>query len=101
MVVREDPELNEVRSLSHFTDLKGAQVLEIGCGDGRLTWRYAGETAHVIAIDPFEASIVKARQDFPDHLRHQVDFHHISFEDYSPQSESAAFDVIILSWSLC
>ena len=36
-----------------LVDLGGAEVLEIGCGDGRLTWRYAERAAYVTAIEPF------------------------------------------------
>ncbi len=31
------------------------RVLEIGCGDGRLTRKYAGQAAHVVGIDLAEA----------------------------------------------
>jgi len=41
MVIRTDPENNETRALFDLADFKSKRVLEIGCGDGRLTWRYA------------------------------------------------------------
>ena len=41
MTIRTDPEGNETATLFDLVDLDGAEVLEIGCGDGRLTWRYA------------------------------------------------------------
>jgi cyclopropane fatty-acyl-phospholipid synthase-like methyltransferase len=41
MTVRTDPEGNETDTLFDLVDLGGAHVLEIGAGDGRLTWRYA------------------------------------------------------------
>lgn len=52
MLLERDPEGNEIRAMSNFLNLSGAHVLEIGCGDGRLTRRYAGEVASVAAIDP-------------------------------------------------
>ena len=45
MQIREDPENNETRALLNLVDFSGADVLEIGCGDGRLTYRYAEEVA--------------------------------------------------------
>jgi cyclopropane fatty-acyl-phospholipid synthase-like methyltransferase len=41
MTVRIDPEGNETDALFALVELEGQEVLEIGCGDGRLTWRYA------------------------------------------------------------
>jgi cyclopropane fatty-acyl-phospholipid synthase-like methyltransferase len=43
MKIRIDPENNELRALIKIADFKEKHVLEIGCGDGRLTWRYAEE----------------------------------------------------------
>lgn len=100
MAVREDPEDNEIRALSRLADFNGARVLEIGCGDARLTWRYAGETSKVIAIDPYEPRIRRARQNMPAALRDRVDLHSISFKDFSAASATAAFDIVLLSWSL-
>ena len=57
MTIRVDPENGEPRALFNLVDLSSRRVLEIGCGDGRLTWRYADRAAHVTAIDPFEGSI--------------------------------------------
>ena len=60
MTVRVDPEGNETGALFDLVDLEGREVLEIGCGDGRLTWRYADRAAHVTAIEPFEDAIARA-----------------------------------------
>jgi len=59
MTVRVDPENNEPNTLFDLADFNGQRVLEIDCGDGRLTWRYTDRDAHVIAIGPFEESIVR------------------------------------------
>jgi 2-polyprenyl-3-methyl-5-hydroxy-6-metoxy-1,4-benzoquinol methylase len=100
MTIREDPEDNEIRALSGLADFNLARVLEIGCGDARLTWRYAGETSKVIAIDPYEPRIRRARENMPAALRDRVDLRSISFEDFSSENPSAAFDIVLLSWSL-
>jgi len=101
MTIRVDPENNETRALLDLADFSGQRVLEIGCGGGRLTWRYAGRAAHVTAIDPFAESIAQAMENLPRELRGRVEFHHMAFEDFAAASEPSAFDVAILSWSLC
>jgi 2-polyprenyl-3-methyl-5-hydroxy-6-metoxy-1,4-benzoquinol methylase len=60
MAIRLDPENNETRALFDLADFAGQRVLEIGCGDGRLTWRYAGRAAPVTAIDAFSPGIERA-----------------------------------------
>ncbi|MGH2347885.1 MAG: class I SAM-dependent methyltransferase [bacterium] len=101
MTIRVDPEHNETRALFELADFRGKHVLEIGCGDGRLTWRFAEQAARVTAIDPDEDTVVQARQDLPRRLRGRVEFHHLAFEDFAAASKAAAFDSVLLSWSLC
>ena len=101
MTIRVDPENNEPRALFDLVEFSGQRVLEIGCGDGRLTWRYADKTAHVIAIDPFDESITRAKENTPEELKSRVKFRHIGFDDFAAASESSIFDIAILSWSLC
>ncbi len=100
MTIRSDPENNEIRALIDLVEFSGKHVLEIGCGDGRLTWRYAEAAAHVTGIDPFEEAIGKANANQPVTLRDQVEFHQIAFEDFSAARESEMFNMAILSWSL-
>jgi 16S rRNA A1518/A1519 N6-dimethyltransferase RsmA/KsgA/DIM1 with predicted DNA glycosylase/AP lyase activity len=101
MVVRIDPQNNEIRSLFNLVDLTGKRVLEIGSGDGRLTWRYAGSAAHVTAIEPFSESIRKGQGNLPFELRDRIEFFESSFLDFAAVSKTSIFDGAILSWSLC
>jgi 2-polyprenyl-3-methyl-5-hydroxy-6-metoxy-1,4-benzoquinol methylase len=101
MNVRVDPENNETRALFQLARFDGCDVLEVGCGDGRLTLRYAAKAARVIAIDPFEQSIFRARESLPQELQDTIEFRHTSFADFAASCEYSAFDVVILSWSLC
>ena len=99
MTVRVDPENNETRALLDIVDFTGKRVLEIGCGDGRLTWRYADSAGHVIGIDPKADTITRARENLPEGLKGRVEFHQITFEDFSACTESSSFDGVIFSWS--
>jgi len=101
MNIRVDPENNEPRALFQLARIDGRDVLEVGCGDGRLTWRYAAKAARVIAIDPFEPSILRARKSLPQELLATVEFRHTAFADFAASCKHSAFDVVILSWSLC
>jgi 2-polyprenyl-3-methyl-5-hydroxy-6-metoxy-1,4-benzoquinol methylase len=98
MSIRLDPEGNEPAALFDFAgDLTGRRVLEIGCGDGRLTRLYADQTAHVVALDPSADDIALAIQNCPLHLRERVEFRASTIQEYeSPQT----FDLALLSWSL-
>ena len=100
MTIRVDPENNETRALLELVDFGGQRVLEIGCGDGRLTWRYAGKAKHVTAIDPFADAITRAKENIPDKLKDRVDFRYIAFEKFAAESKPSTFDRVILSWSL-
>jgi 2-polyprenyl-3-methyl-5-hydroxy-6-metoxy-1,4-benzoquinol methylase len=101
MVVRVDPEENESRSLFRLAGIRGLEVLEVGCGDGRLTWRIARQAARLLAIDPYEPSIVRARSQLPRDLESTVEFRHASFRDFAARRPDSSFDSLILSWSLC
>ena len=101
MIIRTDPENNETRALLDMANVSGQHVLEIGCGDGRVTWLYADKAAHVTAIDPSAKLIALARQELPSQLLDRVEFHNATFEDFATASKPSAFDIVILSWSLC
>ena len=52
MIGRIDPEGVETRVVHDLIDFSAKNVLEIGCGDGRLTWRFADAAASVLAAAP-------------------------------------------------
>ncbi len=93
-----DPEGVETRVLHDLVDFRGKDVLEIGCGDGRMTWRYADAAASVLAFDPDEASIAAAREETPERLNAKVDFRVAGIMDID--LADAAYDVGLLSWSI-
>jgi 2-polyprenyl-3-methyl-5-hydroxy-6-metoxy-1,4-benzoquinol methylase len=99
VAIRTDPEGNETDALFDLVELEGREVLEIGSGDGRLTWRYADRAAHVTAIDPFEDAIERAKERLRE-TNFSIDFRHVAFEDFAAASDADVFDVGLLSWSL-
>lgn len=101
MTIRVDPENNEPRALFNLVDFNGRRVLEVGCGDGRLTWRYADNAAHVTAIEPSAEQIAIAKENLPNHLIGRVEFRAAALEDFAAKSQSSIFDLVILSYSLC
>jgi 2-polyprenyl-3-methyl-5-hydroxy-6-metoxy-1,4-benzoquinol methylase len=92
-----DPEGTEARILGETADFTGARVLEVGCGDGRLTWLYAPRAESVLGLDPDEEQIALARSATPPELADRVQFEVGEAEDLS---RTAVFDVAFLSWSL-
>jgi ubiquinone/menaquinone biosynthesis C-methylase UbiE len=50
----------ELRAIHKAADLRNIRVLEIGAGDGRLTFQYAMEPESVVGIDTKEADIRSA-----------------------------------------
>jgi 2-polyprenyl-3-methyl-5-hydroxy-6-metoxy-1,4-benzoquinol methylase len=98
---RADPENNETRALLDMVIFSDRDVLEIGCGDGRVTWRYADLAAHVTAIDPVASQIALAKEQLPGWLKDRLEFQHIAFEDFAALSPPSVNDIVILSQSLC
>lgn len=98
MSVSIDPEGTEISAIHELVDFSGADVLEVGCGDGRLTWRYADEAATVLAVDSSETKIELARSATPDSLRSRVRC--VRGDIVSVELAPDAYDVAILSHSL-
>ena len=93
-----DPEGVETRVLHDLVDFRGKDVLEIGCGDGRMTWRYADAAASVVAFDPDEPSIAAAREETPEPLKAKVAFRVAGMMDID--LADATYDVGLVSWSI-
>ena len=93
-----DPEGAEIDAMSELVDFDGATVLEVGCGDGRLTWRYAHRAASVVAIDPDLDKIALARASTPQHLRGTLRF--LAQDVISLDVADGGFDIAILAHSL-
>jgi 16S rRNA A1518/A1519 N6-dimethyltransferase RsmA/KsgA/DIM1 with predicted DNA glycosylase/AP lyase activity len=94
-----DPEEYESHALFSLPiTWTGSSVLEIGSGDGRLTWRYADKVARVIAIEPDAEKHKTALADRPSGFEH-VEFLNLGLDEFVKQNKEK-FDLAILSWSL-
>ncbi len=81
-----------------MADFAGARVLEVGCGDGRLTVPVAQHAASVFAFDPDEDAVEAARQALPAELAERVRFAAASAT--AIEIPRSAFDIVLFSWSL-
>lgn len=91
MIENSDQKIAE--KIFQFTDLNGKVVLEIGCGNGRVTSLLADRSASLIAVDPDPVAIEEARRVVPG-----VDFRIGSGEklDFS----NRWFDLVLFTLSL-
>src|SRR5438094_700788 len=92
------PDGMEVRLIERFTTLKGRRILEVGCGDGRLTFQYAPTARQVLAIDPDRLSIEDALDEQAALRIPNITFRVGSIEQLP--ARGAPFDVALFSWSL-
>lgn len=97
MAVEKDPESSETKYLLKLADLSGKRVLEIGCGEGRLTWRYALRPAITIGVDPDQDALRVATIDRPSDLADRVHFSNAQSERLPFQKD--AFDLALFAWS--
>jgi 2-polyprenyl-3-methyl-5-hydroxy-6-metoxy-1,4-benzoquinol methylase len=98
MPLRVDPEKNEVGALKSVTDWRRKRVLEIGCGEGRLTLRLAQLGALVSATDPDAQLIRTARKRLAQRLAKRINYRVGKAEAIDHPRDS--FDIVVFSWVL-
>ncbi len=98
MIGIHDPEGVEKQVLHGLIDFKNGDILEVGCGEGRMTWLYADIAASVLGIDPDDDAISTAREQTPEHLQNKVEFRVADI--VGDELDEDAFDVGVLAWSI-
>ena len=99
MPILKDPEGNEIKALFDIcNDWEGKSVLEIGSGDGRLTWRYADKASRVVAVEPGEEAHAAALKERPSGMEH-VQLVNLGFDQFA-KGNKEKFDLAVLAWSL-
>jgi ubiquinone/menaquinone biosynthesis C-methylase UbiE len=98
MDIVRDPEGREVEYLENIGKLNGQRVIEIGAGEGRMTWRYAPMADSVVAIDPDPERLIEAGRSSPGELSTKVQFALAKAQSLPFRGES--FDTAIFAWSL-
>jgi predicted RNA methylase len=93
-----DPEGAHLAALRRLGDFRGRRVLELGCGDGRLTIGIAPDAASVLAFDPDAEAVERARQSLPAELAERVSYLVASGKEI--ELEPLSFDLVVFSWSL-
>ena len=106
----QDPTNRYIATISTYCDINGKEILEIGCGKGRMTRDLVKHAKRVVATDPDSAALETARAtiiaenvefiqaptgvpDFPtetfDIVIYTLSFHHVPQADMSASLSSA------------
>jgi ubiquinone/menaquinone biosynthesis C-methylase UbiE len=93
-----DPDGVEIMTIEELVDLQGLRIVEIGSGEGRLTFKVGRAAASVFAFDSDVAAIRKARTETPKGLRRSVRFE--VADAASLELPKGEFDLALFSWSL-
>lgn len=93
------PSALELKTLRALADFANQKVVEIGAGDGRLTWPFVQAAAQWVSLDPDDCELIEAAKilrlpPFPDAKLVASDGRHLALPaDY--------FDIAFFSFSLC
>lgn len=84
--------------IKEVSSLKNKRVLEVGCGDGRLTFALAAECRSIIGVD-LEASLIdSALARLKESAATNIEFKTMDAQNL--QFEADSFDVVLFPWVL-
>lgn len=98
MVQVVDAEGAHLAAILRAADFSSKRVLEVGCGEGRLTWGIAQPAASVLAFDSSVEDVARARADCPRELGEKVRFEVARADEIEVEPQS--IDIVFFSWSL-
>ena len=91
--MRENSSQKIFEKIMQYAEITDKEILEVGCGDGRITALLAGRPKALVAIDPDENVIQRAKSEI-----REVDFHVGSGE--KTLFPDNVFDVVVFTLSL-
>ena|SRR5437764_681847 len=95
---RRDEDGIEAAAIAALVPFEGKRVLEVGCGEGRLTALVAARASSVYAFDPSAENIAVARAELTSEQRRRVHFAVHDAEALDVGRER--FDIALCGWSL-
>ena len=84
--------------IAELVPLEGKRVMDVGCGEGRLTVMAASRAASVYAFDPSAESVAIARDLLTPEQRERVRF--AVHDAGALDAAGERFDVALCGWSL-
>jgi protein-L-isoaspartate O-methyltransferase len=87
----------EARLIERYAGIAGRDILEVGCGNGRLTAEYADLARRVVALEPNRSLLASARA----RIR-GLGLRNVRFAARPSQTgiRGGPYDVVLFSWSL-
>jgi 2-polyprenyl-6-hydroxyphenyl methylase/3-demethylubiquinone-9 3-methyltransferase len=98
MPIAIDPQERELRAIARVANWRGRRVLEIGCGDGRLTRRLLRLGARIVAIDPDASRVRAARTSLTRRSGRRIEYR-VGHAERLPY-RAREFDCVVFAWAL-